>query len=288
MGILGDTLDFFTGGGETTTSKKGKTATVEQQIKNTTRLDSQSTQLGQVQSGTTDIRRLSLEAESGGLGGISRISSLAPGAELTAPGSNIAELLAANAGENRQRALGIPGEIQGLLDPILAERRRTLQDTLDRDITRRASQAGSRLNSFIDVAAAEGQADLESQLASIEAEAALGGIQQRETGVLAAEGVLSESGSLLRQLGIDEAAIESDVGGTIAALINALKGGTEMQDVLTETQQTENVRSLIEELAAQSGQITTKTSGTGTVDPPRSFSEFAEGFNTFTDSNPFK
>lgn len=150
------------------------------------------------------------------------------------------------------RAAGTGAFVAEQIDPILAEARRQGEDALGRQITQVGNQAGSNLNSFVQLAAAEGRADLESSLAALNADIVLQGreLESRD---------LSVAAQALQTAGVAAQAPEQQNISNIAQLSNILRGATSEQAV-SGTQQTtseaetvaEALRSVLEEFNTRS------------------------------------
>lgn len=135
-----------------------------------------------------------------------------------------------------QRAVGTGDFVQEQIAPILSEARRVGEDELGRQVTRTGQQAGSNLNSFVQLAAAEGRADLESQLAALNADLVLQGRELESRDVATAANALQTAG-------VSASTPQAQNVEQITSLANILRGataettGTAQQEQSTETEQ---------------------------------------------------
>lgn len=105
------------------------------------------------------------------------------------------------------------------IEPILSEARRVGEDELGRQVTQIGQQAGSNLNSFVQLAAAEGRADLESQLAALNADLVLQGRELESRDVIAAS-------NALQQASVQAQAPREASVNQVSQLANILRGAT--------------------------------------------------------------
>lgn len=103
------------------------------------------------------------------------------------------------------------------ISPIISEARRVGEDELGRLVTQAGTAAGSNLNSFVTGIAAEGRADLESQLAALAANLTIQGRELESRDVAAASSTLQNAaaGAQLPQ---------AQGVGQVAQLANILRG----------------------------------------------------------------
>lgn len=137
--------------------------------------------------------------------------------ELTGVPSSILDF----AGILQNRAIGGEGQFSNDIGAILNEARRRGTNELEAATTRAAEGAGSNLNSIVQGAAAQGRADLESQLAALEADLKFRNRKLSSDELLSAFGALTEGG----RVGADISLAGTGQGvSNIASIGNLLRG----------------------------------------------------------------
>lgn len=246
-GLFGDVIDFFTGTSKTTQDQTSKVVASQDVEKvqiggETTAATSQTGKTGATtQTGTTQLLSPEIQATLEGI-----LQSFAT-PEATGARADIGTMLS-------ERAATAPEDIQALIDPIVAEARTQGERKLGQAGQAISREAGSSLNSLVQLLQAEGGAELESRLGSLAGQL---GLQGRQIATGEATSALTAT------------------GGEVSRIADILKGATQettatgISEEQTTVNQLAQLTKVLEELTKGKTVSTTDATGaarqTGTI-----------------------
>jgi len=173
-----------------------------------------------------------------------------------------------------QRALNADESISGVIDPIVANARRLGQRKVDQTTTALSRQAGSGANTIVQQLGLEGQAEMESQLASLAATLNLQGREQATGELTAAAGGAGELnvqlGNILKgatqTVSGEQVSVQESQTQQLTEALSSIVGNmssTELQSLVNTLTESTQVNREISEQASGSGRSSSRSAGLG-------------------------